>query len=374
MSPATGRPYRLAARSSASYGRGVNLKRIADHPVFGFLVLVAALLACGRKQTSSPAAVTAAGYRHGTYYYHVQAAPDGRLMPPAWNLDNFQTGQKDLKPKTGGIYMTNYELDVDGDGKFESIQGVPTYDLRFKHAEDAGVIFLRTIPISQDMGAKNLRVMMTDFVEGVAGAGYEVVSLNQGSQVVVEKRYAAAVVDEGPAELAGVEAYFATMDVANLDQVKVDPKARKDRVQLVILHTKFSYQPPRNVSKQPTQFPVLMVLGYANQEQDFARGLPEFHDLLGRVAIDGTQGFSIGAAPTSGPTAPASRPTAPASSGLPAPASAPAPPIAPSPSSTPAAPVDSAAPAPAAAPAPPASAVPPSPAPGSPQTPLSTGQ
>lgn len=338
-------------------------------------MLVAALLACGRRQASSSATVTAAGYRHGTYFYHVQAMPDGRLMPTAWNLDNFQAGQKDLKPKTGGIYLTNYELDVDGDGKFESIQEVPTYDLRFKHAVDAGVIFLRTIPISQDMRAKNLRVMMTDFVEGVAGAGYEVVTLNQGSQIVVEKRYAAAVVDEGPAELAAADAYFATMDVANLDQVKVDPKARKDRVQLVILHTKFTYQPPRNVSKEPTQFPVLMVAGYGNQEQDFARGLPEFHDLLGRVTIDGSQGFTIGAAPTGGAAAPAHRPTAPASSGLPVEPSAPTPPSAASPSSIPAAPADSAAPVPAAAPAaPPASAVPPPKPPSPAQTPASAPQ
>lgn len=210
-------------------------------------------------------------------------------MSDQWKLDNYYEGTFGYKPKSVGNYVVTYKLDRDGDGDFEHSAEELTYDLRFKHLVHDGVIFLRTIPLSQDLKHKKLAVLMDGMVEEMAGAGYEVVQSNEQTSVLVEKRYAAAVVEEGEAQLGGLPAHAAILDVANLDQIKVDPNARSGRVQLVLVHTPFEYG--------SHAFPVLLVAGYANQPEDFLAGLPEFHDLLSRVVIGGQHGFSANLAP-----------------------------------------------------------------------------
>jgi hypothetical protein len=243
-------------------------------------------------------AVDADGYRHDDYAYRVVPLGDGGLMPAAWKLDNFyleanEQGKQVLKAKEAKGYVSEYRLDQDGDGEFEAKVDELTYDLRFENRVHAGVVFLRTIPISSNLRQKKLSVLMDQYVEQIAGAGYELVSLNRGQAVVVEKRYAAKVVAQRNTSLAGREALLTVLDVANVDQLKVDPKARHQRVELVLLHTNFAYKPRlTSETAQASAFPVVMFLGYANLPAEFDTGLADFHDFLGRIEIHGRRGFS----------------------------------------------------------------------------------
>ena len=265
------------------------------------LVLGLVALACG---PTGRGAVSADGFRHNDYGYRVLPVKDGGLMAESWKLDNFyedsekdvQSGQtkKFVKPKDGKEWVVEYELDHDGDGEVDSKVEELIYDLRFEHREHDGVIFLRTIPLSTDMKEKKLSVLMDRYVEGIAGAGYEVVSLNSRVRLLLEKRYAAALVSKNATTLAGRDAFMAILDVANTDQLKIDPKARKERVELVILHTDFVYK-HQGVNKdiKPTEYPVLMFAGYANTPDEFAAGEGEFHDFLRRIEIDERTGFEL---------------------------------------------------------------------------------
>ena len=232
------------------------------------------------------------GFRHNDYAYRVVAQKDGAFLPESWKLDNYYKGTNDLKPKDGKDWVVEYSLDEDGDGEVDVKVEELVYDLRFEHLVHDGVIFLRTIPISTDMQQKKLSVLMERYIEGIAGAGYEVVSLNSRSQLLVEKRYAAAVVGKGPTKLAGRDAYVVLLEVANIDQLKIDPNARKERVELVLLHTDFEYQIKSvNENVKPSVFPVIMFAGYANQPAEFEAGQKEFHEFLGRIEIDQRRGF-----------------------------------------------------------------------------------
>ena len=143
------------------------------------------------------------------------------------------------------------------------------------------------------MREKKLSVLMDRYVEHIAGAGYEIVSLNAQSHLLVEKRYAAAIVAKGTTKLAGREAYVAVLEVANIDQIKIDPNARRERVEVVLLHTDFTYEKRSlNESAKPASFPVVMFAGYANMPDEFEAGLGEFHDFLGRIEIAGERGFN----------------------------------------------------------------------------------
>jgi len=257
-------------------------------------LVIATAFACAPPPTGD---IGPNGYQNRSYRYQVASLSNGNLMSADWKLDNYYVGKKkSLRPKEGDDYITEYSLDADGDGLFETKAKEYLYDLRFKHLVHDGVIFLRTIPVSADLERKKLSTLMDRFIEQIAGAGYEVVKLNPTTNVVVEKRYAAALVDKHRATLADTSALVVTLDIANLDQLKVDPAARKHRLQLVLLHTHFKYTPKSGVGKNARAkgtFPVVMLAGYANQPGDFSAGLNEFHDLLNRITISKHSGFRL---------------------------------------------------------------------------------
>ncbi len=277
----------------------------------GIGLLALASAGCGPK---GKGAVGPEGYSHSDYGYRVLATPEGSLLDSDWKLDNFYEKQGGLFEKDAKDYVTTYELDFDGDGTYETQSEEHIYDLRFKHLRHDGVIFIRTIPLSTDQAKKKLSVLLDRYVEAIAGAGYEVVQLNPGASMLVEKRYAASIVSEGKARLAGRDAYAATIDVANIDQIKVDPNARKKRVQLVIAHAPFRYKKMRQ-DGDTQKFPVIILAGYANQPDEFDEALPEFHDLLNRLEVKGVDGFALTKPSTENAMKPA--PTRPAPAATP---------------------------------------------------------
>jgi hypothetical protein len=162
---------------------------------------------------------------------------------------------------------------------------MPTYDLRFEHMQTAGVIWLSSVPVSTYDGGKELRVLMQDYVDSVAGAGYEVARIGRG-RMVVSRRYAAQVVELLPGRLAGCDALGAVIDVANVDQLQMTPGSRRMRVKLVIVRAGLTHE------HGTTRFPVFLVAGYANQPDFFARDLADFTSLLGRITLRGQTGYA----------------------------------------------------------------------------------
>jgi hypothetical protein len=115
--------------------------------------------------------------------------------------------------------------------------------------------------------------------------------------------------------VAGRPAYAATIEVANIDEVHVTPRARTSRIQIVLVRAPQDelYEPTElNVPKQ--RFPVVVLAAYSNMPADFANGLEDFHGLLQRLAIGGKTGFTLELAPAAPhDSAPSPAPAPPAS-------------------------------------------------------------
>jgi len=213
------------------------------------------------------------------------------FLGDSWMLDNYFTDRLGrYVPKNEGIYTTTFSFDLDGDGKFDDKYDAPTYELRFQHKRHEAFIWLRCIPLSAELRDKDLRVLMKNYVDEVAGAGYEAVQLS-GAHAVVERRYAAEVVDQSEAKLAGRDAYHATIDVANIDQIKLTPSTRRVRVELVFLRPGTDYELRTNEFGHT--FPALLMIGYANLPDDFVADAPAFRTFLSEIEIDGRRGFSF---------------------------------------------------------------------------------
>ncbi len=235
--------------------------------------------------TNQPGKFDQYGYLNTRYNYRVVKAGNS-ILAGDWLLDNYYQSGKSLEPKQVDDYTITYELDVNGDGATDRTEKAFLYDLRFKHKTHDAYIWLRAFPISTDLRDKDLRVLVQRYFDAIAGAGYEAVKLGS-SVTVAERRFAPQLLERGSARLAGHDAYMATFDVANVDEVTVSPNARKRRVQVVVIRPPFEHRDNRaNVV-----FPVLMLAGYANLPEDFERDKPSFISLLGRIQIGSQLGF-----------------------------------------------------------------------------------
>ena len=253
------------------------------------LMLVSSLGAC---VVPTRGVISPTGFEHTQYKYQVRNA-GSELMGKAWLLDNFYvTRSGKTKPKEAGEYVVHYALDRNGDGEIDIQSNEPRYDLRFMHKQRSGLIWLRTIPLEKDHSAKALRVLMHQYVDNIAGAGYELASL--GSALgVFEQRFAAEIVEQGEAKVADRDAYFATINVANIDQVHMTPSKRITTVRLVFVRPPFEYSPKGYESSDDTKYPVLMLAGFASLPEDFASDLPDFSGMLGRIVINEVSGFTL---------------------------------------------------------------------------------
>ncbi|MBN1654963.1 MAG: hypothetical protein JXA30_14435 [Deltaproteobacteria bacterium] len=213
------------------------------------------------------------------------------ILPNYWQIDNFYVDERHRPlPKKGADYEVTVYIDYDLDGDVDDIGEFYTYDLRFTHKRNAGVIWLRTVPISVKLREKELRVMAQSYVESAAATYYETVQL-EGELYYTsrEESFATAILGQMPGSVADREAYAIKFDVANVQQLRLSPGSRKERVLLVLIRTPYRYY-KGGVSTGNTVLPVLMIAGYSNMIEDFDKWLGDFQQFVSRIVINGKRG------------------------------------------------------------------------------------
>ena len=276
-------------------------------------------------EPAGPGAFAPTGYQNDTHGYNVLALPGkdasrGELMPSGWQLDNFYRdlgpgGGDDLKPKTTPEYKTRLAFDVNGDGATDRTESAFIHDLRWVHARHHGIIWVRSVPVSIQLRNVDLDVLLADYVNEISGAGYEGVIFG-GRTGVEEHRYVARITRKTPGRLAGQEAIDAEIEVANSEQIKLDPSARWQRVRLLLARGPVFHLETDPFQGTSVSFPVVLVLGYENSPDHFAEGQPDFDNLLSRFTVRQLSGFvaSPSAVPSTAPTQAAAPQPSPAAS------------------------------------------------------------
>jgi hypothetical protein len=248
-------------------------------------VLLALLLATSGCVSIDPQ-FAADAYRNHTFPYVVgYADPAHRnVMGTDWRLDNFVVNRDGLpsSAKSGDAYRASWSFDLDGDGTADWTCDVPLYDLRFEHRRDGGVVWLRTFPVSDSLSQKELRLLAHDYVDEVAGGSYFAVNL-AGHAIVQDVRFATVVLAEEPTTVGGLAAYRVTFDVANVDQLRLDPNSRAARVIVVIVRPPYVVVAQSRSSR--ARLTTLMVIGYANAPEYFDAHVAEFDGLLSRLVL-----------------------------------------------------------------------------------------
>jgi hypothetical protein len=149
----------------------------------------------------------------------------------------------------------------------------------------AGVIWLKGLPLSQFDQAKDLRVLMHDWTSSLNGAWLDLVSSDDGL-LVSTTNLAAVKTTEVAANVANREAIAFTIDIANVEQLKLDPKARVRRSKVVIVRSGVMYHGPGG-----HPYPLLLVAALSDQPEYFDKHIADFDRFLGQIVIDGKRGY-----------------------------------------------------------------------------------
>jgi hypothetical protein len=247
-------------------------------PGLSVLCAAALLAACG----SQRAELTSDGLMHGRFGYHIR--PAGGLhsfVSSDWRVENFLP---DGDAKSGAEYDTSWFVDVNDDGDDDRLEGASYYDLRLEHRRNNGSIWVRTFPVSDITADKELTVIVQNYVENIAAAGYFTAGITEtGALRIEERRFATRVLDTKSIGLDGQEAAAVLFDVADVNQLQMSANARSARALVLISRTPFRYRVRTGLGVR--EWPVLMLVGFANAPGNFDASLPDFRRFLSSIEM-----------------------------------------------------------------------------------------
>jgi hypothetical protein len=244
--------------------------------LLGCLALL--LGACG----TSNAVLTDSGLLHERFGYRISSAGGPRaFISGDWRVENFLPSGS---AKSGSDYDTAWYVDSDDDGEDDEMESASYYDLRLEHRRNNGSIWVRTFPVSDVVYDKALTVLVQNYVENIASAGYFTAGISEaGTLRVEERRFATRVLDTQTIGLDHHDAAAVLFDVANVNQLQMTADARSARALVVISRTPFRYRVRTALGVR--EWPVLMFVGYANAPADFDASLPDFQRFLGTIEL-----------------------------------------------------------------------------------------
>lgn len=237
-------------------------------------------------------------------YAHAQSRS---FLPDGWVLENYHVdgAGHPTTPKTGSDWQRTLSIDLD-DGKPVDLT-VDTYDLRFAHAETNATIWLRSIPVAPRAAKRDLQGVANDWAEGLSGTGF--FALDAGPVKVGAQQFATRIIRSRVGRIVGEPAFDVTVELANVDQLRLDPNFRSAIGRVVFARTKFEYGLKR-FGDRPLALPIRWMIGYANNPRDFARQEKDFEGFLRLFAPEFDVTPSTSAPPsTSGSTPTSSAPS-----------------------------------------------------------------
>jgi hypothetical protein len=246
---------------------------------------LASLLGC-----QSSGVFDRAAFRSAKYPYTIRYAdPEERaLLSSDWVVENYyaDAAGKPTTSKSGRDYRKDREIEL-ASGR-TTTRTFDVYDVLLVHRASDAVIWLRSIPLSPRQASLDLRVAAEQYAEGLSGSGFYATDL--GHRRVESQTYASHMLSGRPVTVAGLDAYEATLEVANVDQLKLDPASRAAMIRVVFVRTPFTAE-SHGVDSE--KLPVMWMVGYANNPTDFEAQSPDFVRFLGLIDANGSHGFTV---------------------------------------------------------------------------------
>jgi hypothetical protein len=209
--------------------------------------------------TSSESTWSAAGYLKALYGWRLpyDDAAKHRLAPEPWRLANWtEKSPGQFEPKLGADDVATFEVDDNGDGKIEGWEKheEPLFDLEFVNEEDDSLVWIKTRSIAPTAARRRLDLVARDYLESLSGTG----TFSQldifGRERARTRRLTTLVRDVRETHLGGHRAIAASADIADADDLRLNPKARLGQLRLVV--ARIGYLAPKTSRDDSSAWPV----------------------------------------------------------------------------------------------------------------------
>lgn len=173
-------------------------------------------------------------------------------------------------------------MDTDGDGEPETYDA-PRYDLKLVHSKTNGVIWVREIPLDANHAEKALDVLVGNYAESMSGSGFYAEDL-ANDRIATAKTFATRILDQKPMVVSGREAVDATIELANVEQLKLASDSRQGKVRVIFVKAGCK----RDLGLRTTSaiVPLLTMIGYYNDPAHFDALIPEFDAFVKSMTFD----------------------------------------------------------------------------------------
>jgi hypothetical protein len=238
------------------------------------------------------------------------------FVPGPWRLDNWVLGYGNtISPRSGPRFEGDLLIDLDGDGRAETCKSFFA-DIELRNVETEGSIwvFMRELPGFRKQ--VSLDVLLEEYADGLTYQERERTgSINFWTVTTATTRsYAARIVSREHVKLGPYDAVLATIETANLEQLKLDPRSRDGYLRLLIARIPAFWTGDYTCSAFfPHSGVGILRVGYFEGPAYFEKGLPAFDAFLTQFRANGKPIEIVR------PAAAHTSPTAPTADPVPAP-------------------------------------------------------
>jgi hypothetical protein len=241
--------------------------------------------------------LTPAGYADPKLGYSIPYAKgESAFISRDWVVRSHNSNGE---PRMDGEWEVKFPLDHNNDGKPETTLTYPRYDLLLRNANDGAGIGIRRIVLGNSNRAA-LAPWLRSIGREISGA----VWFKDG-----ERNWTSRVRSERLLHVAGLPAAEITLDIADVDRLRLDPRSL-DRVMRIVAVEAFSevFQPAGTREDAPVEYPVRLLAFYDAAPEDFLGHEQEFTSLLNSIVLNGHSGMEAEAVVSPAPAAESAQP------------------------------------------------------------------
>lgn len=231
------------------------------------------------------------GFTHDKVGYSIPYADakDKLFINPSWKLETDQQGKPWSKDNS------TYRAEVKSYRGYEDVIIVQDLDLVFKHRETNGVISVQSAPLADAIAYKKLAILARNHAERLSGLYYTSLAKSFGD-FGLAKNFVTNIIEEKAGTRGEAETYEVVVDVANAEQLKLNPAHRLMRYKMVMIRPKapHGWKDQRGVYGKKVKpedrvtvetYPALVVLTYAMDHAYYQDYLADFEGLVGRFTL-----------------------------------------------------------------------------------------
>jgi hypothetical protein len=231
--------------------------------------------------------IQADGFVHPRLGYRVGFA-DAKaqvFVSPDWRVDNLREESGRWTAKEGAGYTIERILDWDEDGRPERDQ-VPQYDLKLTERKGNGVLFTRSIVLPASRKDLELEPMLRNYAEALSGtAGEAFASLRLDTVSVVTRQYASKVLATRERQIGGRRAMEATIELAALEQTRLDPDARTAKLSVTLVDAPMVATRFMGTGRDMPELRVVLMIVYWNDHAAFDARVADYERFLTSVSF-----------------------------------------------------------------------------------------